>query len=255
MSRPFLTARWINLALLNYAVPPRVLGRHVPPGLELDTRDGDAFVSLVAFDFADTKVWGVPWPGYRHFPELNLRCYVRRGDERGVVFIREFVARRLVAWLANRFYHEHFRVVPLEKRLIDAPTSLGVECRLTVGERTHRLAVTGSKPAVLPPESSLEHFFKEHRWGYGVTRRGETIRYEVVHPAWEIYPVQACEVDLDWGEVYGSEWKFLNGRPPCSTVLSAGSAVAVYRGIKLASRECLMMKHERPKECPMTKPD
>src|SRR5262245_23022935 len=89
MPRAFLTARWSNLFLATDAVPPALLRPRLAPGLDLDTRDGQAFVSLVAFDFLDTRVLGVPWPGYRNFPELNLRFYVRHGGERGVMFIRE----------------------------------------------------------------------------------------------------------------------------------------------------------------------
>src|SRR5215831_17753645 len=100
MAFPFLTARWSNLFLATYAVPPSLLWKRLPPGLELDMRDGQAFVSLVAFDFHDTRVLGIPWPGYRNFPELNLRFYVRHGADRGVMFVREFVAQRLVAWVA-----------------------------------------------------------------------------------------------------------------------------------------------------------
>src|SRR5882672_8618368 len=87
----FLTARWTNLFLATYAVPQELLRPRLPPGLDLDLRDGQAFVSLVAFDFLDTRVLGVPWPGYRNFPELNLRFYVRHGERRGVVFVREYV--------------------------------------------------------------------------------------------------------------------------------------------------------------------
>src|SRR3569623_1835388 len=105
---PFLSARWSNLCLFTYPVPAAMLEKRLPPGLELDTREGQAFVSLVAFDFLDTRVLGVPWPGYRNFAELNLRFYVRRRRsaaeaaaqapaERGVVFVREFVPQRLVA--------------------------------------------------------------------------------------------------------------------------------------------------------------
>ncbi|HEX4590209.1 MAG TPA: DUF2071 domain-containing protein, partial [Gemmataceae bacterium] len=79
--RPFLTARWTNLFVANYPVPDRLLAPRLPPGLTLDRWEGSAYVSLVAFDFRDTRVLGIPWPGYRHFPEVNLRFYVRRGDE------------------------------------------------------------------------------------------------------------------------------------------------------------------------------
>ena len=97
----FLTARWANLALLTYRVPPGALAPYLPPGTEPDVRDGSAFASLVGFDFLDTRVLGIPWPGFRNFPEFNLRIYVRRGNERGVVFIREVVPQRLVAWVAR----------------------------------------------------------------------------------------------------------------------------------------------------------
>jgi uncharacterized protein YqjF (DUF2071 family) len=230
---PFLTARWSNLAILTYAVPPEVLQPHLPPGLELDTGDGSAFVSLVAFDFLDTRVLGVPWPGYRNFPEINLRYYVRAGGDRGVVFLREIVSRRLVAWLARRLYNEPYAVAPLSSRVREGPGQLTLEHCFKWGGQTQRITVTGNKPAFLPAETSTEHFFKEHRWGFGVTRRGRTLRYEVRHPAWQVYPVHDYQVEVDWAQVYGPEWAVLAGTKPYSTVFAVGSPVAVYPHGKL----------------------
>src|SRR5271170_8371195 len=106
MTRTFLTAEWSNLCLVTYKVEPAFLKERIPAWLEPDLRDGSAFVSLVAFQFLNTKVWGVSWPGFRDFPEFNLRAYVRYGDRRGVVFMREFVPQPLVAWLARSIYNE-----------------------------------------------------------------------------------------------------------------------------------------------------
>src|SRR5688572_20837157 len=87
----FLTARWGNLILANYAVDPALLRDYVPAGTELDTWQGGHLVSLVAFQFLDTRVCGMAIPGHRNFIEVNLRFYVRRhlkaGWRRGVVFI------------------------------------------------------------------------------------------------------------------------------------------------------------------------
>jgi len=234
MAFPFLSARWTNLFLATYAVPPSLLEKRLPTGLELDTRDGQAFVSLVAFDFAGTRVFGVPWPGYRNFPELNLRFYVRHGSDRGVIFIREYVALRLVARLARLLYNEPYRVAPLSSLIHDEPDRLTVEHRLRQGGRVHTLRATGGKPGYLPEETSVEHFFKEHRWGFGRTRRGRALRYEVVHPVWEVYPVVDYHIDLDWGLVYGPEWDFLSEADPYSTIVAGGSAVRVYPHGKLA---------------------
>ena len=234
MPFPFLTARWSNLINLTYAVPADLLLPHLPSGLELDRRAGQTFASLVAFDFLDTRVLGVPWPGFRAFPELNLRFYVRRGDERGVVFIREFVPQRFVAWVARVVYNEPYQAAPMRSQTLDQPDSLTVTHRLEWGGRSHTVQAAGGKPAMQPAADSVEHFFKEHQWGYGVSRRGRTERYEVRHPVWDVYPVQSYHLDFDFGRVYGPKWAFLANATPYSALLAAGSEIAVYPQGKLA---------------------
>jgi uncharacterized protein YqjF (DUF2071 family) len=234
MSRPFLTARWHNLFLATYAVPPALLEKRLPPGgLALDLRDGQAFVSLVAFQFLDTRVMGIGWPGYRNFGELNLRFYVRLGDERGVVFIREFVPQRLVAWIARYLYNEPYLAAPIAATKQESDTEVTMHYCLRFAGREHQIHVTGAKPVVRPPDDSLEHFFKEHKWGFGATRGGVPLRYEVAHPVWDVYPVTEHRLDLDFAAVYGPEWGFLGQATPCSTVLAVGSDIAVYPKGKL----------------------
>jgi uncharacterized protein YqjF (DUF2071 family) len=230
MARPFLSAAWRNLFLATYAVPPSLLEPHVPPGLALDTREGSAFVSLVAFEFLDTRVWGVawPWPGLRNFAELNLRFYVHQGDQRGVVFLREFVPVRLVSWMARLLYNEPYRTAPLKATRHDDDATRQMEYRLRYAGREHVLGVAGAKPSFLPGEHTDEHFFKEHRWGFGTSRRGQTRRYEVTHPTWEVFPVRDFHIDLDGAAVYGPEWAFLGKAAPYSTVFAVGSAVEVF---------------------------
>lgn len=224
----FLTARWSNLFLANYRVPDDLLRPRLPPGVELDRHDGSAFVSLVAFDFLDTRVLGVPWPGYRSFPEVNLRFYVRHGDQRGVCFVRELVPPRLVAFLARTIYNEPYAAMPMTSVVNETDDAIRVEHRLMGRDRTHVIRATGGKPGTTPADGSVEHFFKEHQWGFGQTRRAVTLRYEVRHPVWTVYPIRDFHIDLDWASLYGPEWAVLQSARPDSTVLAAGSPVAVY---------------------------
>jgi len=228
IQRPFLTARWSNLAILTYEVPPPLLEPHLPAGLRLDTRDGRAFASLVAFDFVDTRVWGVTWPGARDFPEINLRFYVTDGPRRGVVFVRELVPKPLVSWLARALYHEPYLVAPIESRVDEGASEVLAERRLLWRGRHHRVEVNGHKPATRPAEDSDKHFFKEHHWGFGRTRRGHPIGYEVRHPVWDVYPVRSWSLDLDWAAVYGPAWGALAAEKPVSVILAAGSPVSVF---------------------------
>src|SRR5690606_795614 len=113
MPRPFLTARWSNLCIFSYHVPRALLTPRLPRGLELDvppnTADDLAVFSLVAFTFLDTRARGVKRPRHVNFPEVNLRFYVqlpRTAPEparRGVMFIREFVPRPLISFVAQTF--------------------------------------------------------------------------------------------------------------------------------------------------------
>ena len=176
MATPFLTATWSNLFLSTYAVPPTLLEPRLPPGLSLDLRDGQAFVSLVAFEFLDTRVGGIAWPGYRDFAELNLRFYVRSGNERGVVFVREFVPQRLVAWLARSLYNEPYRAAPFTATRSDGADTHAMTYELAWAGRAHTISVTADASPFRPAEDSAEHFFKEHRWGFGTTRAGRTLR-------------------------------------------------------------------------------
>ncbi len=228
MPRAFLTARWCNLILANYPVPDDRLAPLLPPGVELDRWEGSAFVSLVGFQFLDTKVAGVGWPTFRHFPEWNLRFYVRHQGRRGVCFVREFVPQRFVAWVARTIYNEPYLAARLTMTITDKPDSLTAAYTVEFGGRVHSLTATGSKPAVRPGPDRAEHFFKEHSWGYGRTRRGKLIRYEVSHPEWDVCPVTDFKADVDWGKLYGPAWEAMTGRDPASVVLAVGSAVSVF---------------------------
>ena len=225
--RAFLTARWAHLVLLNYAVSPELLMPHLPPGLELDLLDGQPHVSLVAFDFLDTRVMGIPWPGYRNFPEINLRFYVRDGYRRGVAFIREYVPKRLIAWIARWLYNEPYVYAPMRSLVEQGPEGLNVDHWLRRRGHMNQLSVTAESTATTPPEDSEAHFFKEHSWGYGTDRKERLVTYEVRHPVWDTYEVKSWRLHWDWGAIYGPEWAHLADAEPRSVFLARGSEIAV----------------------------
>jgi hypothetical protein len=125
-------------------------------------------------------------------------------------------------------YNEPYRAAPLTSRRDESADRLTVEYRVTWGGRDHVLRATGAKPPVRPGPGSVEQFFKEHSWGFGRTRWGRTLRYEVRHPVWEVYPVRDFGIDVDWATLYSPEWAVMQGAAPDSAVLAKGSPVAVY---------------------------
>ena len=228
MARPFLTARWQDLVLITYAIEPAFVQPFLPAGCVPDVIDGAARCSLVAFEFLSAKVRGVRWPYHADFPEVNLRFYVKCDGLRGVSFLREFVPRRAIALVARLIYNEPYAAIPMHRHRIQEAGHIKVEHNLQVHGQWQRISVTAEGPAMVPELDPDADWIKEHRWGFGQTRSGRPLAYEVVHPAWAIYSGVTLSLKFDFAHVYGPEWAFLNEETPISTILAAGSDVEVW---------------------------
>ncbi len=227
--RSFLTAEWKDLILVTYEVEPAVLEHRLTPNLELDTIDGRAFVSLVAFDFLETAVLGIKWPGFVNFPEINLRFYVREknGGRRGVMFVRELVPSRLVAWIARAIYNEPYSATWMRSSKLVSDDTVTITHDWKWRGESQRLVAVSDGEATMPADDSTEHFFKEHQWGFGVTRSGRALEYEVNHPHWKVHNIRDLELDVDFGSLYGEEFAALNDAEPYSVVHAVGSEISV----------------------------
>jgi uncharacterized protein YqjF (DUF2071 family) len=233
----FLTAEWRWLAMLNYAVDPKLLAPRVPAGTELDQFEGRTYISLVGFRFLSTKVFGVPIPFHRNFEEVNLRFYVRRRGagvvKRGVVFIQELVPRRAIAAVARWVYHENYRRLPMAHQIESSGGSLSVQYTWRYEERTNRLAVIATGSPRRMSEGSEEQFIAEHYWGYCRQPDGSTLEYHVDHLPWRVRDVAQAQFFGDAGALYGAEFEAILNKPPDSAFLAEGSLVKVYRGRRL----------------------
>jgi uncharacterized protein YqjF (DUF2071 family) len=233
---PLLAAEWRDLAMVNFEIDPRVLDPHVPAGTELDCWGGASFVSVVGFQFLHARLFGIRIPLHGNFEEVNLRFYVRRrvadGWRRGVVFLREIVPRRAVAWTARAF-GENFCRLPMSRivepgRLGEAPRR--VEYHWHFAGRRQRLALETAAGAPRQPDSrSLDQFIVEHYWAYTALPRRRTREAFVVHPPWQIAPATAIEFDADVRELYGPQFAPFLRRRPASAFWADGSAVRVHK--------------------------
>ncbi len=226
--RPFLTARWRRLILAQYETDPALLRRRLPDGLELDRWQGRVYVSVVAFEFLDTRVRGFRVPGCVDFPEINLRFYVTDGERRGVCFVRELVPSRLTSLVARMVYNEPYARASMVVSTAESDEELHIEHRFRFGGLEHRIAAQVEAQRTVPTEDSLEHHFKEHEWGFGRTRRGTPTRYRVEHPTWATHRVRTASIKIDSGTLYGREWAWLGDARPDSVVVADGSEIAVY---------------------------
>ena len=234
----FLTAEWRKLIMAQYAIDPALLTPYLPAGLELDLYEGRCYVSLVAFLFDRVRLKGLPIPFHTRFEEINLRFYVRRTEpdgtyKRGVVFIREFVPRRAIAYVAKRFYEEPYTAIPTNRRIQLSPRSLKVGYGWDLGGRSHSLSVEAAPIPHHILSNSEEDFITEHYWGYTKRSDGTTSAYQVEHPSWQTYKPRSYEIAVDFGLLYGQSFAFLTDQWVSSVLLAEGSAVSVHSGSRL----------------------
>jgi uncharacterized protein YqjF (DUF2071 family) len=243
MTPRFLSAEWRHLVMVNYDIDPAVLRPSVPLGTELDSWKGRTFVSLVGFRFLCTRVLGLPIPFHRDFEEVNLRFYVRRqaGGEsrRGVVFIKEVVPKTAIALVARWCYNENYVALSMHScvQLPEASSGMRGAVEYGWGSRPKASSVRAEfhgEPGH-PAPGSQEEFIAEHYWGYVTQRDGTAMEYRVEHPPWRVWRASEARLDCDVEQFYGRQFRdALSGRPS-SAVVADGSAVAVYRGERLAA--------------------
>jgi uncharacterized protein YqjF (DUF2071 family) len=101
--RPVMLQHWRRLTFLHWRYPPQAVQTLLPPGLEVETFDGAAWVGLVPFLMDGVRPPGVPpTPWLSRFPETNVRTYAVGPDGRSAIWFLSLDAARLGAVLAAR---------------------------------------------------------------------------------------------------------------------------------------------------------
>jgi uncharacterized protein YqjF (DUF2071 family) len=193
-SRAWLMGQtWYDLLFAHWALAPEVLRPVVPQPLELDLRDGQAWLGITPFVVGGLRARGsAPLPWLSRFPELNVRTYVTYGGRPGIYFFSLDAARRLAVAAARRgyrlpYFHARMRAsrdrgaVRYESARIDrAGPSVRFESQY--GPSGKALAVG---------EGPLERWLTERYCLYVVDGQGRVFRGDIHHPPWPLQPATA----------------------------------------------------------------
>ena len=219
--------------MANYSIDSKLLNKYLPHKTEIDLWNNTCYVSLVGFMFRNTRVKRVKIPFHLNFEEVNLRFYVRHnvsGEwKRGVVFIKEIVPKPALTFVANMVYKENYETMPMKHSWINSEDSLTVEYQWRK-KKWNSFKVITQKISNLVRPFSEEEFITEHYWGYTKVNDIKTSEYAVEHPKWKVYETKEYAVDVDFGDVYGQEFSFLQGEKPKSVFLAEGSTITVKGG-------------------------
>ena len=93
---------WNRTIFLHWKVEINKLKAFVPKELEIDTFEGNAWVSLVAFTMEKISLRNLfPFPPISNFDEINIRTYVKSNSKSGVYFLSIEGGKRLSCQIAK----------------------------------------------------------------------------------------------------------------------------------------------------------
>jgi uncharacterized protein YqjF (DUF2071 family) len=197
---PLFVAGWERALFIHFEVDAKGLQREIP--FPLDLREGKAYVSLVAFTMRDMRfAFGgkalsllLKPIAAHHF--LNVRTYVKHGDERAIFFITEWLSNWLSVQLGPLLYglpyhfaninYEHAHEENLWRGAVKPPND---DVCLTYA------AAAELDASFAPCENdSLSEFLVERYTAF--TAHGSTRRFfRIWHPPWSQTAVNVSITD------------------------------------------------------------
>jgi hypothetical protein len=185
--------RWVDLLFAHWPMDPEALRPFIPPGLELDTFDGRAYLGIVPFLMEDVGPRFLPAPPVAGaFPELNVRTYVRHGDRGGVWFLSLDAASHIAVEGAraafNLPYYDADMQVGRVREVVDY-RSVRTDDRGEPARFDARYRATG--PVEYANPGSLEAWLTDRRRLFAVDADGRIMRTEIRHRPWPLQPAAA----------------------------------------------------------------
>ena len=193
-ARPWLMGQtWYSLLFAHWAVRPEALRPLIPQPLELDLRDGQAWLGVTPFVVGGLRLRGTPpLPWLSRFPELNVRTYVDYGAHPGIYFFSLDAARLAAVAAARRAYRlPYFHAEMSARRGRERFTT-----RASGSTRAGLRPNCGRATALRAPRSrsmmgrSSGGCAERYRL-YVVDERGRALRADIHHPPWPLQPAGA----------------------------------------------------------------
>jgi uncharacterized protein YqjF (DUF2071 family) len=179
---------WRDVLFVSYPVDPDTVAPHLPDGLDLDTHDGRAYLSVVPFVIEDVRPAGLPAAIGLTTPELNLRTYVTIDGARGVYFF-SLDADDLIGVVGARLWN-HLPYYYADVEYDPGRPTRFESRRRTPGARPLRFRGTyeADGSAFEPGSGTVEHFLVE-RYRYFAEAGDGTVRYAAIdHDPWTLRP-------------------------------------------------------------------
>lgn len=191
---PWIMAQsWQNVLFISWPMPVERLRPLVPSKMEIDTYNGQAWLSLLPMRMVDLHLRDLPpLPEASTFPEINLRTYVRVNHQPGIFFFSIDAAAHLGAWVAQHLFHLPYLYA--EMSLSQQSDGFYLESHRAASTKVSAADFVATYQPVGDPSpsepGSLEQFLVERYTLFSQDPLGVLYRGDIHHPLWKLQPVK-----------------------------------------------------------------
>ncbi|MBO9152098.1 YqjF family protein [Chitinophaga sp. GCM10012297] len=173
---------WNRVLFFHWKVDAGLLQSLIPSGLELDTFEGQAWVSVVAFTMENIRPRFLPAvSAVSDFHEVNVRTYVRSGEDAGVYFFSLEAQKYLSVKLSRTLSGMPYETSGMQREHGEK------HFYRSVNKRTGNFLEADYEPgAELAEKSPLDAWLTERYYTF-LDKGGRLYKYAVHHPEWRLY--------------------------------------------------------------------
>lgn len=181
---------WNRALFLHWTVPFELLRECVPSNLNIDTFDGNCYISLVAFTMEKIRPKFFPSIAYiSDFDEINVRTYIDNDNKKGVYFLNIEAGKSLSTFIAKTLSG-----LPYENSNINRTDKIYKSKNSKKGFSLHTEFNVGQ---VLKDKTELDKWLTE-RYCLYLDKDNEFYRYDIHHKEWELKNVNINDLNLDY---------------------------------------------------------
>jgi uncharacterized protein YqjF (DUF2071 family) len=183
--------RWHEISFFHWSCEPALLRPRIPKELQLDTYDGQAWISLTPFFLKGLRPPMFPQRLGLEFPETNLRTYVV-GPEGPAIWFFSLDAGKLLPAAGARM------TFGLPYFWADMHVDMGAAENLYFSNRggRARTRIRIAKEGRITEQSPLDVFLTARFRLYSMLY-GRLITAEVEHPPWQLHRLRILEFEED----------------------------------------------------------
>lgn len=166
---------WKDVFFIHWEIDPKIIQSYLPKQMAVDTFQGTAYIGIVPFLMNKVSFSHLPFL-FTPFPEINVRTYVKVGEERGIYILNVALNSRLGYILSQYFYKLGYE---LDELVISKNNN-----EMLIKSQSFQCTLIQSTGEYYAQKDTIESWLTERFRFYIVKKNGNVLYGDISHDPW-----------------------------------------------------------------------